>query len=478
MATVPYSGDGPQVAPDTRPPDDYQRIETNPDMFGAGIGKGLDQLGAGIQHAQQFYGQVAVDDQVNKVMTAADTIRRGDPNKAAVGPDGMPILGSDGKPQPDLGYLGLHGEDAGRARAGADSRIDAAIAASRANLSTSEQQLEFDKQTRRMRSGWANEIAEHAERENQTWAVGVANASADQARQHIAANSDNQVELENGVNALLGARVKQAQLKYGEDPTIAADALANAKSEVAVTRVQALQNIDPLRAKTVLETNRTVLPPETYDNLVNRLRPMIAGASAPEAIQRAATGQPLRSGQPTAAAPTAGQPAAGSHRTLRPNPPLRRRCRRPISSRALDRALRSVRAMLRTRRGSREPMRLAAPHRSRPPLDQRLRKLAQPFPPAPHPASPECLLQQPHPRPCRSSHASRRLLPQATRRPGSRGSGRSKAVDGPTPAPEPATSDGASSRPRPGPPMARGTAPTRSSPCWRRSATPPRTTEP
>ena len=307
MATVPYSGAGPDVTPDTRAPDDYQRIETNPDMFGASIGKGLDQLEAGIQKAQQFYGQVAVDDQVNKVMSTADTIRRGDPNKIATGPDGNPILGSDGKPQPDLGYLGLRGEDAMRARPGVESQIDSAIAASRANLSTPEQQLEFDKQTRRMRSAWADEIGQHAERQNQTWAIGVANSAADQARQHIAANVDNPAEFQNGLEDLTHARLKQAQLTYGDDPSIQADAMQKARGEAAATRIEALQNIDPLRAKTFLEANRTNLPPETYDKFVTQLRPMIAGASAPEAIRWAATGQPAQGGQPTTALGAAGQ---------------------------------------------------------------------------------------------------------------------------------------------------------------------------
>ncbi len=101
-------------------------------------------------------------------------------------------------------------------------------------------------------------------------------------------------------------------MKFGDDPAIAADAAQKARGEGALTQVEALQNSDPLFAKKVLENNRNILPPETYDNLVNRLRPMIAGATVDQAIRRAASGEPIASGQPTTAAPAAGQPAEGS----------------------------------------------------------------------------------------------------------------------------------------------------------------------
>ncbi len=181
MATVPYSGSGPDVAPDSRPPDDYTRLDVNPDQFGAAIGKGLDQHGAGVQKAQQFYGQVSVDDQINKLMDGADKIQRGDPGKVATGSKGLPIVGPDGSPQPDLGYYGLRGGDAMRARPQVKSQLDQLITAGRANLSTPEQKLQFDDQSRRLRSAWANGIGQHAETESKDWAGGVVNAAADQA---------------------------------------------------------------------------------------------------------------------------------------------------------------------------------------------------------------------------------------------------------------------------------------------------------
>ena len=250
MAQVPYAGDGPQLSPDSRAPDDYERLDVNPNQFGASVGTGLEQLGAGVQKAQQFYGQVSVDDQVNKVMSAADVIRRGDPNGVQRDASGQPVLGPDGKPQPDTGFLGLRGEAAMQARPSVEAQIDQTIAAARTNLSSPEQQLQFDTQTRRMRSAWANEIGQHALQQNQTWAVGVASSAADQARQHIAANSADPEEVKHGLEDLTNARVKAAQLQYGDDPTILADAMRKARGEGAVTQVEALQNSRPARRQT------------------------------------------------------------------------------------------------------------------------------------------------------------------------------------------------------------------------------------
>ena len=313
---MPYSGDGPTIAPDSRAPDDLERIDVSPDQFGASVGQGLQQLGAGVEQAVKFHDQVSVDDQVNKVMSAADIIRRGDPNGVQRDASGQPVLGPDGKPQQDLGYLGMKGEDALHARGGVEQQIDQQISAARANLTSPEAQLQFDQQTRRMRSGWANEIGQHAEQQAQTWGVGVQNSAADLARQQIAANPSDPEQWKHALADLVQARVRQAQLTYGNDPTAAADAARKARAEGAVTQVEALLNRDPSQAKQVLEGNRAGLDPQVYDQLVNRLRPMLSGDQADQAIQRAASGQPVAGGPVMHTPPAGGSPTIGDNDAL------------------------------------------------------------------------------------------------------------------------------------------------------------------
>src|SRR5258708_6422509 len=128
MAEVPYNGGVATVAPREAPPDDYQHINASPDSFGALIGKGLEKAGSGLTDAStaafninSHYGKIAVDDQINKLMDTSDKIRRGDPTKNVIGPDGQP--------QPDVGYLGTTGRTALDAREPTMKSLDDAIKA-------------------------------------------------------------------------------------------------------------------------------------------------------------------------------------------------------------------------------------------------------------------------------------------------------------------------------------------------------------
>src|ERR1017187_2573074 len=99
MAQVPDSSGVPSVAPETRVPEDYQRIQANPDQFGGLIARGEQELGAGATKASNFFGQVAADNASNNYQDSVNKILHGDPNKTVPGPDG--------KPQQDLGFIGL-----------------------------------------------------------------------------------------------------------------------------------------------------------------------------------------------------------------------------------------------------------------------------------------------------------------------------------------------------------------------------------
>ena len=100
MAQVPYTA-VTDVAPDVRSPDDYERVQSSPEMFGDLVSRGLQQAGAGALKASQFFGQVAADDASNQFQDFANKLLHGDPAKTIAGPDG--------KPQQDTGYLGLKG---------------------------------------------------------------------------------------------------------------------------------------------------------------------------------------------------------------------------------------------------------------------------------------------------------------------------------------------------------------------------------
>jgi len=54
MAQVQYNEGVPDVAPRTSVPDDYQNIRATPEMFGAQIGRGLEEAGKGASVAARF----------------------------------------------------------------------------------------------------------------------------------------------------------------------------------------------------------------------------------------------------------------------------------------------------------------------------------------------------------------------------------------------------------------------------------------
>lgn len=259
----------PSVAP-AGLPDDYQHIRADASSFGGEIAKGTEKLGAGLDKASdnlfsinQFYGKIAVDDQINQVMTGSDRIRRGDPSRNVPGPDG--------KPQPDVGYLGLNGRAALEARAPTEKALDDLIESSRGNLKSPQEQLEFDTQTRRMRSLWINEISAHADSQFKTWTAGVNDASAAHALNGFAANLDNPEGMASHAKDYIDFKVRNAQLKFGDDPAIVGQTILGAKQELLKAQIAAKEVTDPVAALRILDKNRGIAGAD-YPALAERLR--------------------------------------------------------------------------------------------------------------------------------------------------------------------------------------------------------------
>ena len=300
MAQTPYDGAGPQVAPDTRPPDDYSRLDVRPDQFGAGIGQGLQQLGQGIEQDEKFHGQVAASDATNAYESQATKLLWGDPSKQVQQPDGT--MG------PDTGFFGLRGDAAMRARPQIEAQLDQLQQQGGAGLPSPESKLQFDSYTRRLRTNLGERVGQYTEQQAQTWRAGVNESTADLARQRIATDPEDPEALQHGLSDLINARVKEAQVTSGGDLTMMRAAEQRARGEGATTQVEALLNRNPTLAKSVLENSRGLLPPDTYDRLVNRLRPQLAGDQASEAIERAADGKPVEGGPVMHTPPAGGSP--------------------------------------------------------------------------------------------------------------------------------------------------------------------------
>ena len=74
MAQVGYNGGVDDVQPDSRPPDDYQRIEANPSSFGGAIAQGAEKAGAGAVDLSKFWGKVQAQDASNNAEKEASDL--------------------------------------------------------------------------------------------------------------------------------------------------------------------------------------------------------------------------------------------------------------------------------------------------------------------------------------------------------------------------------------------------------------------
>ncbi len=261
MAQVPYNEGVPDVNPASAP-DTTQRIQTNPAQFGGAVAQGLEKLGAGALQAGKVFGQVAADDTWNNTQDRITKILHGDPDQTVIGPEGTP--------QPDVGFLGRKGRAALDAWPGVQRQIDDVIKEGRGKLTTTEQQLQFDQISRRYRSYVAGQIGTHADREANVWYANVNNSTANLAKQHIAANAENPEAVAAGAADLRSAKVKDAQLKGGGNEMIAS-AVAEADREALETQVQAIGVRDPVRALSILEKNRNIAG-SSYATLYNQFK--------------------------------------------------------------------------------------------------------------------------------------------------------------------------------------------------------------
>lgn len=260
---IPYTG-VPSVSPESRPPDDYQHINASPESFGAAVGRGLEQFGAGASKAGHFFGQVAADDATNQFQDFTTKLLHGDATKMVTGPDGQQT--------PDRGYLALKGRAALDQRPAVEQQIDARLKEIRAGLQTPEQQLQFDNVSRRYRSGVSERVGNHADQQSNVWFSEVNNSTFDVSRNHIAVNPDDPVAFAHGASDMINAAAKNAELKGAVpgDP-VWTQAVEGAKREALKTQVQAIGVSNPVRALELLEKNKEIAGAE-YTPLANALR--------------------------------------------------------------------------------------------------------------------------------------------------------------------------------------------------------------
>jgi hypothetical protein len=266
----------PSVAATGAPGDDFLHVQATPEMMGGAIARGLQGLGQGLEkassegfetatHLAQFHGKVNVDDQTNKWIDSTNRLLYGDPNKTVMGPDGRPTI--------DRGYMGLEGRSASDQRAGTLQALQEARQAGLKNLSNPEERYAYDASTRRMYSEYETKIGAHANQQWGVWAGGVNGAGAQhEMNEYVNAIADNDYEkTESHARQYVDFKVQQAKTKFGDDSKIVRETEAQAGLELLEAHVNYVAVKDPVMAIKILDSNRETAGVK-YDDIYNRLR--------------------------------------------------------------------------------------------------------------------------------------------------------------------------------------------------------------
>jgi hypothetical protein len=275
MAQVQYNEGVPDVAPRTSVPNDYQNIKATPEMFGAEIGRGLEEAGKGMSTAARFFGDVQVDDAATAAMTRMD--------KAV------------------NNFRSLRGGDALRAQKDTQDEIEAAYNEGRQGLSTPEQQLKYDQSTRMFRLRYINGVmTSHADEQAKSYAANTNNDTANLHMSLIAANPYDEQIFHDNTAEVVRARVKQAQIE-GRDAEGLQQAANEGRAEAMAARVRAIGVHEPKAALDVLEKNMELASVvdrrsgvSYYDLLAGQLRSRAeqqAGTAAGDKALAAARGE-------------------------------------------------------------------------------------------------------------------------------------------------------------------------------------------
>jgi hypothetical protein len=254
MARIPYDPVA-DVLPQTRAPDDYQRIETNPGQFGALIGQGAQKLGAGITAGGKFWQGVQTDDVVNNYLKEGDAIVQ----------QAKTLRGAD--------YLSAQSQ--------INKQLDDLNAKYKSQLVTPGQQLQFDTNTRPYRDRyWAGQLSTHADEQAYSYATDTNNQAFQQATSMAATSFNNPAQLAVAQAKARQSQYKNVQLNGQENNPDAVNAAAQrADQAVFKTAVQSMAVSDPIGAKALADKHQGELGAE-YAPLVDSIQERVDSAKS------------------------------------------------------------------------------------------------------------------------------------------------------------------------------------------------------
>lgn len=224
MAQNPYSGGTPTVQAEVdQPVDPLQRINVNPDTFGAQVGRGLSVVGGSLSDLSQVWGSVQADAATNSAMTQlGNTVDQ---------------------------FKSLNGQDALNAQQATLKSIQQIFENNRKSLSP-QAALEFDRATERYRWDANSVVSTHADQQGKVYADQINKSSFDIAMTGIANTAvDDPMMAMWWRERARTAAVKSMELAGdGNNPVLRQNAIQKADQASAKAYIGALEAKDPVLA--------------------------------------------------------------------------------------------------------------------------------------------------------------------------------------------------------------------------------------
>jgi GH24 family phage-related lysozyme (muramidase) len=249
MAQVPYQGGVSDVQPDARPPDDYLHVDASPAAFGGAIGQGLEKAGAGALEAGKFWGQVQTDDVLNKALPQLD--------------------------ENLTKFRALEGQSALDAQGEYDKTSQKILDDSKAQLSTPQQQLDFERSATSYAQRLRMVAGSHVVDQTKTVVKSVNDTAYAQGVNHAAAFYDQPDMFKSAISDMTAAGIKNLHDRGLDTPEARQEVATKAQADAAKAAAEAAMAKDPGKAITILDAFQGPLGAE-YGQLRNRAKVAVA----------------------------------------------------------------------------------------------------------------------------------------------------------------------------------------------------------
>lgn len=279
MANVPVTY-APTTEPSQNPGNDYQSVQASPAAFGGITAQGLTQVGAAADRLGSIWGQVQTDNQLAGAMKQAD--------------DAV------------TSFKGLRSQDALDQQDSVNKTLDTIGDQARSQLTTLEQQHQFDQNWRPYRDRYlAGQISTHATQQGYETANSVIQTSLTNALTGVANVAEDPDHVEMFRHDVINSLQKQLYLEGNEgNPDAVQAAMSKANQLTYKTQAEALAVKNPAIALQIVEQHKDDLG-TAYAPLADQLRSRAAqdlGVSvAQQAISGATTN--MANGTPQNSAP-------------------------------------------------------------------------------------------------------------------------------------------------------------------------------